>query len=70
MHNDANVSHGEHQKPEIIIFYNDTKGGVDQALHYRDIEKRAGSRIPVSRPFFNTEISVLRRLIPEFSVLA
>jgi len=29
MHNDAKVSLSEHQKPEIILFYNDTKGGVD-----------------------------------------
>jgi len=29
MHNDAKVSLGEHEKLEIILFYNHTKGGVD-----------------------------------------
>jgi len=29
MHHDKTVSNKEHRKPEIILFYNSTKGGVD-----------------------------------------
>ena len=54
MHNNVSVTNDEEKKPEINIFYNETKGGVDclDMLVHNYMSKRQTGRWPLSY-FFN-----------------